>query len=209
MLTFQWVCAGASGKEVSVDATGFLDELGLEKVAPEDPSFAASKDQLVYFLQGENGGPIKIGRSHRAALRDRISSIQTGYPYKLVLRCVVRGGNWEENEIHERFAWCRLSGEWFQPVSELAGSIGALVVPKQHEVDLVRARDEGKLEAHAEAEDQYFKVTARAQRALGESLAIYLLCDYPETLGGFLDRIAEDSPHEIENALERVGRRAA
>ncbi len=65
---------------------------------------------MTYLIQGEYGGPIKIGFT-RSSLRGRLSSIQTGNPERL--RVVLRIPGDRERELHQAFAEYRLGGEWF------------------------------------------------------------------------------------------------
>lgn len=80
------------------------------------------KNSVTYLVQGEHGGPIKIGLSNPTGLGSRLASLQTGYPYRLV---VVRleEGNYEA-ELHHRFAHLRLHGEWFSPGEDLLAFCG-------------------------------------------------------------------------------------
>lgn len=71
---------------------------------------------VVYFIQPEQGGPIKIGySSRRSAVPGRLAMLQTGNPYRLVIRKVIDAPGWRgtEGDLHEKFAQYRLAGEWF------------------------------------------------------------------------------------------------
>lgn len=72
---------------------------------------------LVYFIQGEDEGPIKIG----VALdpEKRVAELQTGYPYRLRLLRVATGGYALESALHRAFRAARTFGEWFRPVDLL------------------------------------------------------------------------------------------
>lgn len=72
---------------------------------------------LVYFVQGIDGGPIKIGRADEPALRLR--ELQLGSPVLLQLLAVVKGGRYREACLHEQFAILRMHGEWFSPGVDL------------------------------------------------------------------------------------------
>ena len=75
---------------------------------------------MIYFIQAEQGGPIKIGFStNDVGCRSRLKGIQTGNPQRLVIRRVIEGDRFTESDLHHRFAFCRLQGEWFLPVPEL------------------------------------------------------------------------------------------
>jgi hypothetical protein len=75
---------------------------------------------VVYFVQGEAGGPIKIGWSGAGEIKDRLHSIQVGYPYRLVVRRTIVGDRAKEAAYHRRFAAYRLNGEWFRPAAPVA-----------------------------------------------------------------------------------------
>lgn len=69
------------------------------------------RGSVVYFLQSEDGGPIKIGRSDDVA--KRILQMQMARPDKLVLLAAVPGEYADETRIHRAFAAERVYGEWF------------------------------------------------------------------------------------------------
>lgn len=74
-------------------------------------------EQLVYFVQGVDGGPIKIGLA--ADPDERLKELQVGSPARLLVRCVLAGGSLVERELHLQFAASRLWGEWFEPTPAL------------------------------------------------------------------------------------------
>jgi len=62
-----------------------------------------------YFIQADDGGPIKIGRS--CDPQSRLSSIQTGNPKKLIILGFTHE---EEMSLHRQFQKYRVEGEWFK-----------------------------------------------------------------------------------------------
>jgi hypothetical protein len=83
-------------------------------------------DQIagVYFVQGTNGGPIKIGES--ADVRGRLRDLQACSPVLLRLLGVVvdlDDRRAEEQGWHARFASTRLHGEWFEATPALLAAI--------------------------------------------------------------------------------------
>lgn len=78
----------------------------------------ASREWWIYFIQGSDGGPIKIGRSLN--IRNRLCELQVGYPFG-ELRCVgaSRGLIRDEKRLHAKFSHLRIRGEWFHPSEEL------------------------------------------------------------------------------------------
>jgi hypothetical protein len=85
----------------------------------------------VYFLQGENGGPIKIG--HTNDIEKRIKLMQTGNPDKLVLLHLTSGGKNFEDQLHVRFSEFHYRGEWFYPSEEILDFISELKIKDEKE----------------------------------------------------------------------------
>lgn len=80
-------------------------------------------DSYVYFIQSEQG-PVKIGIS--AAVRKRLSTLQSAHPAKLHLRATICAGPSIERAYHRRFAAHRLHGEWFAPHPDILAEIERL-----------------------------------------------------------------------------------
>lgn len=68
---------------------------------------------FIYFIQGVNGGPIKIGYSTN--IETRLRELQTGYPDVLRLLLAFRGNMKHEKALHRQLNTYRLNGEWFSP----------------------------------------------------------------------------------------------
>ncbi len=68
----------------------------------------------IYFIQSGSSGPIKIGYSASSVER-RLSTLQTAHHEKLSLLASMEGSQSQEQEIHRRFQFYRLKGEWFNP----------------------------------------------------------------------------------------------
>ena len=81
----------------------------------------------VYFVQGVDGGRIKIGTS--SDLLSRLSSLQASSPIDLRLLGLLendqRATPPTERALHERFADLRAHGEWFEPGDDLVSYIHA------------------------------------------------------------------------------------
>lgn len=71
----------------------------------------------VYFIGGVKTGLVKIGHSTDAKFR--LMGMQVGSPDDLVLLMTLPGGKAEEEELHRRFGYCRVRGEWFAPDNRL------------------------------------------------------------------------------------------
>lgn len=76
--------------------------------------------ELVYFLQAEDGGPVKVGTTLDHALYRRITSLQIGNPLPLVLRRLVYGGFTVETTIHSFLHDYLIRGEWFRDEGKVA-----------------------------------------------------------------------------------------
>lgn len=79
------------------------------------PVVIRSKSSQTYFIQADNGGPIKIGRASN--IRKRLASLQCSHSRMLVLLASMEGDH--EAEMHEKFAHLRIKGEWFRAEGEL------------------------------------------------------------------------------------------
>jgi len=81
------------------------------------------KPTNLYFIQGENGGPVKIGVSEN--VNQRLAQHQIGSPIKLVIIYTRFGSSKkEETKIHKKYSALHLHGEWFdESVLKLEGII--------------------------------------------------------------------------------------
>ena len=82
----------------------------------------AAERELVYFLQAEGSGRIKIGTTKD--LGQRLKALRAGSPVRLELLGVVRGGRQMEQLIHIAFSPLRAGrSEWFEPGKSLMSFI--------------------------------------------------------------------------------------
>lgn len=72
---------------------------------------ALNTPEFVYFIQGENHGPVKIGTARDPVAR--LGELQCGNPDDLILRELVLGGRDVEKAIHDRWLQAHVRGEWF------------------------------------------------------------------------------------------------
>lgn len=79
---------------------------------------------MIYFVQAEIIGRIKIGWTADEDAAVRLAMLQTASPVRLHLIATRPGGRCKERELHARFAHARTVGEWFDPVPELARYVG-------------------------------------------------------------------------------------
>jgi hypothetical protein len=111
-----------------------LPALNLPDELPQDFS---GGDAWIYFLQGDDGGPIKIGFSYRDP-RSRRDAVQTGYPFgELRIVGLMRGPMQTERLLHRRFSSAAMRGEWFHPTPPVLEFVRSLPVPKGVEIGLV------------------------------------------------------------------------
>lgn len=80
-------------------------------------SSVGSITSVVYFIQGDDETPIKIGMTSN--LEQRLRQIQPSCPYKLKVLCQVYGYIREEHYLHKKFEQHRLHNEWFKPAEEI------------------------------------------------------------------------------------------
>ena len=88
---------------------------------------------MVYFIQADKNGPIKIGVSNNPSARLR--QLQTGSHASLNLLAVIDGDMKKEHEIHKMFEKFRTDGEWFQPDYEILAYIAN--VTSDNRLDIV------------------------------------------------------------------------
>lgn len=74
-------------------------------------------EMQVYFIQHDEGGPIKIGTA--LGPESRLANLQSGNPFPLYLRLKLQGGKEEERALHKHFKHIRMSGEWFRATPAL------------------------------------------------------------------------------------------
>lgn len=92
-------------------------------VNDESPGF-------IYFIQGECGGPIKIG--YTTDLLKRLKTLQTGYPDLLEVLLAFPGKPEYEKAIHKQFEEYRLNGEWFKSCPEVLARIKHFAVLNEY-----------------------------------------------------------------------------
>jgi hypothetical protein len=79
------------------------------------------KFSFIYFIQGVDGGPVKIGRS--VDVERRLAEMQKDSPVRLVVRETLRGGAADEHRLQKQFTANRIHGEWFEPHPDMPGVI--------------------------------------------------------------------------------------
>ncbi len=89
-----------------------------------------------YFIQREDGGPIKIGKSKDIARR--LEDFKGGCPVPLVCIAYIQG-DWEAH-AHKKFIHLCIAGEWFQDAPELMKFILEWATPANIRCDPASAR---------------------------------------------------------------------
>lgn len=93
---------------------------------------ASSAGNFIYFVQHENGGPIKIGRSQSPS--KRIEQLQCSSSGRLKVLCCIPAPVSFELKIHQRFATLRVHREWFQPSPGLRKFIRQILAAREEAV---------------------------------------------------------------------------
>lgn len=88
------------------------------------------RQPVVYFVQSEHGGPVKIGFAEDVARR--MVQLQVSRPDKLVLLASMPGSVRDEADMHRRFVHIRERGEWFTDTEELMGFIRSIACDQSH-----------------------------------------------------------------------------
>lgn len=99
-----------------------------------DPS---AKETIIYFVQSEVGGPIKIGRTDDMA--QRMSNLSVGRPDKLKALAAVPWTLLDERQVHQKFSHLREKGEWFSATEELLAFVANVAAAGT----VVTSRDSG------------------------------------------------------------------
>lgn len=126
---YRWTLEGSIKYiQESINAPVYIPQSEIERVLTEkrnQPNF----NPVVYFIQGEDGGLIKIGTTNN--LKIRFLNLQNSSPVKLKLLASANIFEYySEIQMHEKFAKHRRHGEWFEPVPELLDFIKKLNAKK-------------------------------------------------------------------------------
>lgn len=116
---------------VDISLRGWGWQTFADPYGPSPRGFIEEKDRehWTYFLQGDDGGPVKIGSTRRDPWW-RLADIQAGYPFgRLRVVALKRGHRREERLLHVRFRKWRMLGEWFELNQDLVDFIATLPRP--------------------------------------------------------------------------------
>lgn len=76
---------------------------------------------MIYFIQAETGGPVKIGFAYDP--NERLKQIQCGSPDPVRIIRIIPGSRKTEANIHQRLKASRKRGEWFDDTEEVRAFI--------------------------------------------------------------------------------------
>jgi len=72
---------------------------------------------MLYAIQVEDGGPVKIGKGRNP--RSRLMGLQVASPYKLRLLAECNWHDQNETILHDHLRESYIRGEWFEPSEEV------------------------------------------------------------------------------------------
>jgi hypothetical protein len=153
-----------------------------------------ARETVVYFIQSEDGGPVKIG--HADDLAKRLSQLQTARADELVVLATVNGTLETEREMHRRFAHLRQKGEWFTPAEDLWSFIKGLpnaLVPERDESQSVTGHDLGLVTPIRSEPSQHKEERAQPPAALVQA-ALFVDSKLPALPKPKAKKQAEASP---------------
>jgi len=74
---------------------------------------------VIYFIQENDTGNIKIGYTASKCADSRLKALQTGNPERLTVLATFQGDERAERWMHAEFSQFRVAGEWFRPAAPL------------------------------------------------------------------------------------------
>lgn len=89
---------------------------------------------FMYFMQGENGGSIRIGYSIHPV--KTLKSLQNGYPDTLKILVVIPEYHYEVMNLEKRFEKYKTKGNWYKPAKEILDVIEELKIKYEQVGDL-------------------------------------------------------------------------
>lgn len=78
---------------------------------------------MIYFIQADGIGHIKIGFTDSDDAVSRLATLQTGSPVPLRVLHTMPGTLEDEKNLHRRFSSASVGGEWFKATTELLAMI--------------------------------------------------------------------------------------
>lgn len=108
--------------------------------------------RAIYAIQGEHGGPVKIGSTRDPAMRLR--ELQAASPMPLRIVRSFPGNRVMESRLHDQLRHLRINGEWFRDEPELweafatAASTAEASAPSADVLDLATQLRNARLRAN-------------------------------------------------------------
>jgi len=108
------------------DDTRWEERNKIKGIEEQINEFVNNSEQLgfIYFIQGENGGSIRIGCSVNPIFTLR--KLQRGYPDKLKLLLVITDVFNELADLQKKFKKYKTKGDWYKPDKEIFDEIEKL-----------------------------------------------------------------------------------
>lgn len=94
---------------------------------------------MIYFLQLQENGPIKIGTTNANSVPARVKLIVSTMPYEATLLAVMEGGPEEERDLHDKFIDDNIRSEWFNPSKQILDYVAA--IPPHPACDIFNGTD--------------------------------------------------------------------
>ena len=88
------------------------------EVPPDRPGYV--------YLVKSGDGYYKIGRSKNVKVRMRDFGLQLPFPFEVIHTIPAKDMYRSEDNLHKRFAHCRLNGEWFSLTKEDVAAISSI-----------------------------------------------------------------------------------
>ena len=81
---------------------------------------------MIYVIQGQMGGEVKIGYTAASSVTSRVGAIERKEGRKMRVLRSMEGTKAHEAALHDRFKEHRISGEWFAPHPDLMAAIPSI-----------------------------------------------------------------------------------
>ena len=96
------------------------------KICPKCKSekWNEGSDDIAYFIQAGENGSIKVGTTNN--ILARINLFKTHHDKDLIVRLLIPGGAYIEQEVAKRFKHLRIRGEWYSPGDDLIAYMDSL-----------------------------------------------------------------------------------
>lgn len=76
-------------------------------------------EEIIYFILDSYSNAVKIGYTTLKGFSKRLENLQVGTPYDLKILGTIWGNKKIEKELHSKFKYLHIRGEWFTYSKEL------------------------------------------------------------------------------------------